>query len=171
MVYGALERKIAEREGRLAALERERLEVEAELRAYRDALHLVRDAPTDARASRSAPTVVRQAAQDDGGKRAARGLSGKWVHIWSAVGRKHPGDFSFDDVIHVSEELGHPVSRDNVRSQLWSRGEAGDFRRTSPGMYRMTDQGREAFVGDSIVGDPVDSAESDLPPAIQSMPL
>jgi len=138
----ALRERIAEREQRIAALRQEAVILEAEIRAYRDALAL---SGATSREPISVHKVSRADESKPSGGRSRRGLSAQWQSIWHDVGTRFRDRFSIDDIFSVTQAVDTGINRSNVRSQAWTREQNGDLSRVSDGIYRMTDQGRERF--------------------------
>lgn len=128
---GPLLARISDRRRRLTELERERLVLEAELRAYEDALALTRGPDVIL----SNPPYSTRRSQTR-----SRSLSEQWKNI--LVGMHSLGrPASVEDIVELGRRAGSELSEGNVRSQMALYVERGYVQRPSPGSYVVSEKG------------------------------
>jgi hypothetical protein len=152
----ALEDKIVERQKRQteldaqeAEIERERIRLEGEIAAYLDVLTSLSAMP-DLSAldpKSEGPPHTGEIAVD--GQITPSRLSSIWFKILREAVIRGNGTVDIDDILEVSRTVGTPMERGTARSQMASRHNSGDFIRTDPGVFQITEIGR------SILGLPV----------------
>jgi hypothetical protein len=134
-----LQKQIAIRRGRLAALEKERDKLIIELTAYEDALAnagLVRFAISESRSERLLP------------------VSKAWRAILHRLAEF--SDFNASDVslvaqkLYKEEALRKPLTKDGVRAQLSLYAKKGIIRRRGGGSYLVTEQTKAALADPSL---------------------
>lgn len=134
--------RIAEIEDRLAALraeiadlEREHGLIDAERRAYEDALAIV-----SGQKSKRAATGVEH------GATRRRDLSNGWKLILSEMARRYPDAVSNDDMMAFADSHGISLRRDNLRSQMnlyKGKGLVEPEAQGVTGAYRITEAGAQ----------------------------
>lgn len=123
--------KIAEARRRIAAAEevianeqRDRVEIEAELRAYRDVLaNAVLEA--EPRPVESAPERK-------------RGLSKLWKDLIGSIGLAHPNSLTLHEAYAMARIFGYDIREDSIRSQIASHVKRGLVTRRRPGEFSVS---------------------------------
>jgi hypothetical protein len=134
----ALDQKIASRRARLSELEREKMIVEAELRAYEDAASMLTGSKLMSTGSFARNTVL-------GAARRVRKTSAIWEIIVAECASSGGQVFEIDDVLTVASKHNFSPTRGNVRSQLASYVGRGLLDRAGVGAFRLTAIGQEIF--------------------------
>ena len=70
-----------------------------------------------------------------------RKLTGHWQKIMQAV---YQIEFGYSDLLAAAESIGHPVTKETLRSQMSGYKQAGIVESTGDGKFRITDYGMEA---------------------------
>lgn len=131
---------ISERQDRLRALDEQRRELEIEIRSFQAAI-LLHDEEV-ASDARGAPRAASYASRGPIARH--RSISERWkevlVHVGRVVPEREPNanTFSLSDVQEACEALGHPVSPENVRSQMATYVIRGIVSRAKPGEFQFT---------------------------------
>jgi hypothetical protein len=129
-VFESLSVKIEERRRRLGAMAQERMILEAELRAYEDAMAIVSTASPSAPLPPALPHV----------SPARRRMAANWTAALVPFAEP-PRDFSIDDVLQSAAAAGFNPTRGNVRSQMAAFIQRGKAERVSDGVFKLTQSG------------------------------
>src|ERR1700730_6386902 len=121
-----IESQIASRRARLHELDRERLTVEAELRAYEDAL---RHLPAAETAEAELHTGSFQ-------------MTPAWLDTLRTLDVRGPS-FKAHDMIAAGASVGFEIKTLNARSQLFQYQKKGIVKRVATGKYTLTQKGRD----------------------------
>lgn len=138
-----LQSQIEQRRQRLQQIERDRITVAAELRAYEDMLHQLGASEDEASSSHEpagSPEV--RATPPTSFK-----MSTHWVkalRLLEAAGRS----FSAGDMVKAAKGVGFDTSAANARSQIAHYQTRGYIRRTAHGRYALTPKGKEKLTND-----------------------
>lgn len=152
----ALRAKISQKRKRLTALDHERVVLEAELRAYEDALKLI--APGEAgNIADSIGLSNRQRVPRP------RRLSDEWSRALAQFVPNHREAFDIDAVLAAANVVGLNPTRGNVRSQMAAYVGRGLLERVNEGSFRLTDAGLSEFSHGQVSG-------GDPPIAVPSAP-
>lgn len=153
MSNSPLEKKIAERQGRLdevqgkiAELEMERIRLEAELCAYRDAVQYLS----------STPKVTRKRTVSSGGR---GGLSDIWKELLRRASNRSADQFNVDAILSVAEHIEHPMQRNTVRAQCANFVNRDLLTRVSDGWFALTPKGAKEVGVDLLTNGISGSAE------------
>lgn len=139
-----LDGQIAERTKRALVLERQLLEVRAELRVYEEMR--ARLAGTTPPARRPARVTV----DSDGPAPGPRKLGELSRILVAAAVYAYPKPLTTDDGVKIAvERMGKEVPRNNVRSSLWANSKAELLERVADGVFRATAKGA-AMIGEAL---------------------
>ena len=136
-----LETQIADRDEKIARLERELLAAKAERRALADTLsHLDSDDETRARAKEALPPERKM------GPRSPTPSSFQMSEHWAEILRRLDAagrSFSAADISAMAKAVGKPMTTPNVRSQLAYYKRRKVIKRTAKGRYAVAETARE----------------------------
>lgn len=135
MIRDRLTQRIQERRDQLEELDRQRLVLTAEIRAYEDALEMV---PTASSASSGANDA-----------RKPRRSSANWNAAMAALSAEPIRAFDIDEVLAVTKEHGFEPTRGNVRSQMAAYVARNWVEREGDGIFKVTGAGRNTFLHDA----------------------
>jgi len=113
-------------EKKLAELERQKIEIEAQIGAYRDML-------ARAQQERKRPRSV------DGSR--GRPISPTWQMMLNFLADTWPASATNDELVSFAAQRGVNLTRENLRSQLSLYTERGLLERAKTGVYRITEAG------------------------------
>lgn len=134
-----LNSQIAARQDKLREIDRQKLTVESELRAYLDALmHLGSHEASDEKLNGAA------CKQGDRVSPIPTEMTPSWRKILCAVselGRT----FGAADILTIGEQVGEPTKMTNVRSQLYQWEKKHIIARVRKGKYRLAQKGIETI--------------------------
>ena len=130
-----IELQIALRRARLLELDRDRLTIEAELRAYEDALQHLSAAGT---AETSAQAQATHAELHSGSFQMTRG----WLDTLRTLDVRGRS-FRAQDMIVAGASAGFEIKTLNARSQLFQYQKKGVVKRVATGKYTLTQKGRD----------------------------
>lgn len=138
-----VESQIATRRAKLQDLDRQKLTVEAELRAYEEmARHL--DEPASLAKPKLNGAMETPPANSGKSSSIPTEMTPAWRKILAGVeglGRA----FDAADILKVSADVGEPTKMDNARSQLYQWDQKSIVQRVRRGKYRLTPKGHEAI--------------------------
>lgn len=126
--------KSEELHSQIAGLEHERALIEAEIRAYEDALSHM---PAQTIGAASPQSVQRN-------RNGKKGLSSHWAAVLAAMAEKRPRSCGYDFIERVLIEHGREMPKANIRGHMLSYIRKGYIERTRPGRFRPTESGIEA---------------------------
>jgi hypothetical protein len=129
-----IESQIASRRTRLHELDRERLTVEAELRAYEDALRHLPVAETA-----ETPAVSQAVSELHSG---SFQMTPAWLNTLRTLDVRGRS-FKAHDMIAAGASVGFEIKTLNARSQLFQYQKKGIVKRVAAGKYTLTQKGRD----------------------------
>jgi hypothetical protein len=129
-----IESQIALRRARLLELDRDRLTVEAELRAYEDAMRHLSGAETT-----ETPALSPYHAEPHAG---GFQMSPGWLNTLRAINGRGRS-FDARDMIAAGAAFGFEIKTLNARSQLFQYNKKRIIKRVAPGKYAFTQKGRD----------------------------
>ncbi len=129
-----IESQIALRRARLLELDRDRLTVEAELRAYEDAMRHLSGTETA-----ETPELSPYHAEPHA---AGFQMSPGWINTLRAINGRGRS-FDAQDMIAAGAEFGFEIKTLNARSQLFQYKKKGIIKRVALGKYALTQKGRD----------------------------
>jgi hypothetical protein len=130
-----IESQIALRRARLLELDRDRLTVEAELRAYEDAMRHLSGTETA-----ETPTLSPYHTEPHAG--GGFQMSPGWFNTLRAINGRGRS-FSAQDMIAAGAAFGFEIKTLNARSQLFQYNKKRIIKRVAPGKYAFTQKGRD----------------------------
>jgi hypothetical protein len=135
-----IESRISSKRARLQELDREKLAVEAELRAYEDMLnHLESPASQN---GKLVVEAVRSGRSVDRASSIPSEMTPSWRKILSALdgmGRS----FDAAEIVKVADSVGEPTKMVNARSQLYQWEKKHIIQRVRKGRYKLAPKGQE----------------------------
>ncbi len=137
-----LEHQISELGQRLSELDRERISVQSELRAYKNTLERFLSEQKDAPEQRK--PLASAAAADSPASSSAFKMSSSWVNIFHAL---HESGKSFNaaDIMAMAEKMEFDTKTKNIRAQIFVYKKRGFVRKVNRGRYTVTDKGFARF--------------------------
>ena len=133
-----LQSKILTLTERLREIDREKLLVMAELRAYEDSLHhFISEKET-------VPEPKTAAAPKPKGSPSEFEMSKDWLNVMRELCKRGKA-FSAGDMVNVGREIGFNTRTTNARSQLAFYAKKKYVRRVQRGMYAITGDGKAVF--------------------------
>lgn len=136
-----IETQIADRREALSQLERQKIALQGELRAYEDMrqkLASERVGSQEQRGSAGAKAQSGKPSDDDGGETSPIRLTANWLNTLLAL-RNDFREFTGEDVLKAAESVGYETNLINIRSQLSSYTERGLLIRKTLGRYEIAD--------------------------------
>jgi hypothetical protein len=133
------EQQLARVSRQIRDLQRNKAEIEAEIRAYKDVLANLLGTPPE--------TVVQKSDIEQRLESLRTGttrISEGWRQILTKIGARHPNPTDIDDIRSIAKSVGHELSDETIRSQLSVYTARGWLERVSTGNYRLTAEGASA---------------------------
>jgi hypothetical protein len=113
----------------IQVIERQRLEIAGELRAYEDMLGHVSD------------SGMRRSSERRKSNGAAQVRSSKWRTILEHIAAQWPNAVTTADMAAYAERVGSTISRQAIRAQTSNYSRRGSLERIDTGVYRITPKG------------------------------
>lgn len=149
----ALVQRLNERRERRRALEREIIVLEAEIRAYEEALRLVSGEAGSGDDGGQEGGSAPEGTHDRAGPvpRKPRNLSPHWARIIAVMAERRSSPTSIADIVGIAAANGLTLSKPTVRSQMSLYTARGITKRVGQGCFTVTEEalGR---LGDSLPG-------------------
>jgi len=138
-----LNARLRERRERCEALERELLEIRAEIRAYEDALRLMQgnDSAQGAAASEGPSDSPRHKASGQTSAQRSKVMSPHWAGIIAAMGERYPSPTSIAEIVELAAAGGFEMSKPTARSQMSLYTGRGITERVSEGQFTVSPAG------------------------------
>ena len=113
---------------------REYERADIELKVYEKVLGLAQDL---------AEKPLEKTAQKPVAKKRNRGLSDKWVSVFSKLVSYQAGPYSYDDILEAGQMAGDSLNRAGLRTQMGNMVNRGAFTRLDGGLFEITPLGRK----------------------------
>jgi predicted transcriptional regulator with HTH domain len=154
----AREQKIEKFTRQIRELQRERREVEAELRAYLDVLN---NGASDEASDESNKSAASEPEEADHTQPKNSRMSDTWKEILSGLYDIYPKPSHVDEIRSLVKSLGKEMSDESLRSQLSVYTKNGLLERTGTALYLITEAG-SASIGKTLRKNAEEAEEDDF---------